>query len=379
MKVCAVIVGGGSSTRMQGTDKLFVEIGGMTVFERSIKAFDASDDISEIVAVTRPDRVAFVENICKKYRKVKAVAEGGANRFQSVQKGIAAASADAEYYAIHDAARPFVTGELISRTAAAAARFGAAAPGVLVTDTIKVVDSKMTVTDTPNRASLVAIATPQIFEAVLYRSVSKHESDSLDDCQLCERHGRKVQVVEGDANNFKITTKEDLKRARAMLGGNTMRVGHGYDVHRLVAGRKLILGGVSIEYETGLLGHSDADVLTHAVMDAMLGAAARGDIGKHFPDTSERYSGANSLELLRDVARLIGEKGLCVSNIDATVVCQSPKLAAYIDAMRANLALCAGCDKELVSVKATSEEGLGFTGEGRAIAAHAVALLKDLE
>lgn len=155
-----------------------------------------------------------------------------------------------------------------------------------------------------------------------------------------------------------------------------MRVGHGYDVHRLVEGRKLILGGVEIPYEKGLLGHSDADVLTHAVMDALLGAAALGDIGKHFPDTDERYKGADSIRLMEHVVRLLDEKGYFVENIDCTIIAQRPKLASYIPQMKEGLAKTAGIDADCVNVKATTEEKLGFTGEGLGIACHAVALIE---
>lgn len=157
-----------------------------------------------------------------------------------------------------------------------------------------------------------------------------------------------------------------------------MRVGHGYDVHRLVEGRDLILGGVKIPYEKGLLGHSDADVLTHAVMDALLGAAALGDIGKHFPDTDPAYKGADSLKLAEHVAALLTEKGYCIGNIDATVIAQAPKLAPHIPTMKQNLARALGCDADCINVKATTEEHLGFTGQGLGIAAHAVCLIKSI-
>ncbi len=155
------------------------------------------------------------------------------------------------------------------------------------------------------------------------------------------------------------------------------RIGHGYDVHRLVEGRKLILGGVDIPYERGLLGHSDADVLVHAIMDAILGAAALGDIGKLFPDTDERYAGADSLKLLAEVMRVLRAAGFELGNVDATVIAQRPKLAAYIDNMRANIAAAAGVQVSQVSVKATTEEKLGFTGDGSGIAAHTVALITE--
>lgn len=158
-----------------------------------------------------------------------------------------------------------------------------------------------------------------------------------------------------------------------------MRIGHGYDVHRLVSGRKLILGGVDINYELGLLGHSDADVLVHAIMDAMLGALALGDIGQHFPDNDEKYSGADSIELLKKVGELVKDKGYTVVNIDSTVLCQRPKLKPYIPYMRAVIAAALNIDADAVSVKATTEEGLGFTGNGEGIAAHAVCLLDKMQ
>ena len=158
-----------------------------------------------------------------------------------------------------------------------------------------------------------------------------------------------------------------------------IRIGHGYDVHRLTEGRKLILGGVNIPYEKGLLGHSDADVLVHAVMDSMLGALALGDIGKHFPDTSPEYEGADSISLLKRVSGIISEQGFSVGNIDSTIICQSPKLAPYIEKMRENIASAVGCEASQVSIKATTEERLGFTGSGEGISAHAVCVLESVK
>jgi len=186
-----------------------------------------------------------------------------------------------------------------------------------------------------------------------------------------------VQLTQGDYANYKITTREDLPRPE-QKEEHKMRIGHGYDVHRLVEGRKLILGGVEVPFEKGLLGHSDADVLAHAVMDAVLGAAALGDIGQHFPDNDPAYSGADSLKLARRVAEILKEHGFRIENIDATLLCQRPKLAPHIPAMRRNLADAFGLPVDAVSVKATTEEHLGFTGEGLGIAAHAVALIETL-
>ena len=243
----------------------------------------------------------------------------------------------------------------------------------------KTVPEGCMVENTPDRSTLYAVQTPQCFDRAAYLAALDELDEAsarlvTDDCSLFELTGRPVELVQGDYANIKITTREDLPRAEN--GGKKMRIGHGYDVHRLVEGRKLIMGGVTIPYEKGLLGHSDADVLLHAVSDALLGAAALGDIGKHFPDTDPRYEGADSLMLLREVGRLLDETGYTVGNIDATVLCQAPKLAPHIPAMRQNIANALGLALDDVSVKATTEEHLGFTGEGLGIAAHAVALIE---
>ena len=293
-------------------------------------------------------------------------------RADSVRNGLQAA--EGELVAIHDAARPFVSQSVITAALEAAARTGAAAPAVPVKDTIKIVGEGNQVAATPDRSTLYAVQTPQGFSRQKYlqalASVTGEKARQVtDDCSLFELAGMPVVLTEGSYGNYKITTREDLQKEK------TMRIGHGYDVHRLVEGRKLILGGVEIPYEKGLLGHSDADVLLHAVMDAVLGAAALGDIGKHFPDTDPAYKGADSLALTRAVA-LIRQHGYTVGNIDATILCQAPKLAPHIAAMRQNIAAAFEVPVEAISVKTTTEEHLGFTGEGLGIAAHAVALLE---
>jgi 2-C-methyl-D-erythritol 4-phosphate cytidylyltransferase/2-C-methyl-D-erythritol 2,4-cyclodiphosphate synthase len=319
------------------------------------------------------DLVETCEAIAAACPKPCAVVQGGATRADSVRNGLAAATG--ELVAIHDAARPFVSESVITAALTAAAETGAAAPAVPVKDTVKVADSSGRVLDTPDRATLYAVQTPQCFRRALYtRALAAVTGEKArlvtDDCSLFELAGLPVRLTEGDYANYKITTKEDLQKEK------TMRIGHGYDVHRLVEDRKLIMGGVEIPYEKGLLGHSDADVLLHAVMDAVLGAAALGDIGQHFPDNDPAYKGADSLALTREVARIIAEHGYKVGNIDATILCQRPKLAPHIPAMRRNIADAFGLPVDAVSVKATTEEHLGFTGEGLGIAAHAVALIE---
>ncbi len=385
-RVTAVLVAAGSSTRM-GFDKLSFDLGGETVLERSVRAFDECPEVDELVLVTGASGEN-AERAAARCKKPVQLVRGGATRAESARNGVAAAHG--ALVAVHDAARPFVSGEVIAAVLKAAARCGAAAPAVPVKDTVKqakggsgkTVPVGCMVEDTPDRSTLYAVQTPQCFDRAAYLA-ALDELDELDeararlvtdDCSLFELTGRPVELVQGDYANIKITTREDLPRAEN--GGKKMRIGHGYDVHRLVEGRKLILGGVEVPYEKGLLGHSDADVLAHAVMDAVLGAAALGDIGQHFPDTAEEYAGADSLVLARRVAEIVAAQGWRIENIDATILCQRPKLAPYIPVMREKLAAAFGLPVEAVSVKATTEEHLGFTGEGLGIAAHAVALIE---
>lgn len=370
--VTAIIVAAGASRRM-GFDKLSYRLpDGRTVLETSCALFAAHPAVDELVLVAGGNRPQ-CEAIAAACPKPCTVVQGGATRADSVRSGLAAAKG--QLVAIHDAARPFASAEIITAALQAAAESGAAAPAVPVKDTIKIADQDGKVVATPDRAMLYAVQTPQCFDRALYlqalEAVSGEKASLVtDDCSLFELAGLPVTLTAGDYANLKITTKEDLQKEK------TMRIGHGYDVHRLVEDRKLILGGVEVPYEKGLLGHSDADVLLHAVMDAVLGAAALGDIGQHFPDTDPAYKGADSLALTREVAKIIAAHGYKVGNIDATILCQRPKLAPHISAMRQNIADAFGLPLDAVSVKATTEEHLGFTGEGLGIAAHAVALIE---
>lgn len=370
--VTAIIVAAGASRRM-GFDKLSYRLpDGRTVLETSCALFAAHPAVDELVLVAGGNRPQ-CEAIAAACPKPCTVVQGGATRADSVRSGLAAAKG--QLVAIHDAARPFASAEIITAALQAAAESGAAAPAVPVKDTIKIADQDGKVVATPDRAMLYAVQTPQCFDRALYlqalEAVSGEKASLVtDDCSLFELAGLPVTLTAGDYANLKITTKEDLQKEK------TMRIGHGYDVHRLVEDRKLILGGVEVPYEKGLLGHSDADVLLHAVMDAVLGAAALGDIGQHFPDSDPAYKGADSLALTREVAKIIAAHGYKVGNIDATILCQRPKLAPHIPAMRQNIADAFGLPLDAVSVKATTEEHLGFTGEGLGIAAHAVALIE---
>ncbi|MGN0661131.1 MAG: 2-C-methyl-D-erythritol 2,4-cyclodiphosphate synthase [Oscillospiraceae bacterium] len=377
-KASAVIVAGGSSTRMCGIDKQFEKICGIPVIIRSILAFEACDSVFEIIIAVKKENIKKLKGLIKEYgvNKVKCVVEGGDTRSKSVAKAFEAVSDSAEIVAVHDGARPLVKPERIEEVIANAQAYGASVLAVPVKDTIKVCKDGF-IFDTPDRSRLYIAQTPQVFKKSVYKKALEISTDEniTDDCMLVEKSGVKIHITKGDYTNIKITTPEDLGVAESFLGGKMMRVGSGYDVHKFAADRKLILGGEEIPFEMGLLGHSDADVLVHAVMDSLLGAAALGDIGKHFPDTDEKYKNADSIKLLKHVAGLLYERGYSIGNIDATVVAQKPKLAPFIPKMRENIAAACKIDLDKVNVKTTTEEGLGFTGEMLGISASCVSLI----
>ncbi len=380
-----MVAAAGNSSRM-GQPKQDIPLGGTSVLMRTLLSLQASDAVDAILLIARETDIDRYRAAATQHGidKLIHVVAGGDTRQQSVANGLAALPLDAELIGIHDGARPLITADIIAAVIDTAARTGAAAVAVPVKDTLKRTDEHGVVCDTPDRANLWRVQTPQVFAAAPYRAAMADAvasgADLTDDCQLMERAGYPVTLVKGLDTNLKLTTPEDILLAQAILAMHdkeerTMRIGHGYDVHRLVEGRALILGGVDIPHDRGLLGHSDADVLTHAIMDALLGAAALGDIGALFPDTDPAYAGADSIELLRRVVARVRQEGYGIGNIDATVLAQQPKLKPHIAAMRQRIADACGVDIAAVSVKATTEEGLGFTGTMQGIAAHAVCLL----
>lgn len=382
----AVIVAAGNSTRMGGAiPKVLENLNGRPVLLYSFLALAACPQVGELCVVCREEDRPRVEGLLRDMTdKPFTVVAGGQERQDSVLNGVSALSPERNYLLIHDGARPFVTPELASAVCRDAVAYGAATAAVPSKDTCKLSDGEGFVESTPPRERLMAIQTPQAFEREMYLYAARRAQAAglsyTDDCQLIEAAGGQVRLTPGDYRNIKLTTPEDRQAARAYLGKEekAMRVGSGYDVHKLVEGRKLILGGVEVPFEKGLLGHSDADVLAHAIADALLGAAALGDIGKLFPDSDPRYAGISSLELLRQVAALLQERGWAVVNIDATLIAQAPKVGPYRPEMEANLSAALGTDADRVNVKATTEEHLGFTGDGSGMAAHAVALLERL-
>lgn len=309
------------------------------------------------------------------------VVTGGAARRDSVWQGLREVSAGTDIVLIHDAARPFVSHRVIADCIAAVRRYGAAVVARPLADTLKRVSPEGHVTATLNRDEFWGAQTPQGFRLPLllaaYTRALAEDWQVTDDAAVVERAGHRVHLVEGDMMNFKVTRPEDLALAERLLAGPP-RVGMGYDVHRLAPERALVLGGVTVPHALGLLGHSDADVLTHAIMDAMLGAAALGDIGQHFPDSDARYRGVSSLMLLGEVAARVRDAGYRPVNVDAVVAAQAPRLAPHIDAMRGLLAEALALAVDQVSVKATTTEGLGFIGAGEGIAAYATVTLLPL-
>lgn len=387
-KTAAILVAAGNSTRMRSKiSKQFLPLLGKPALYYTLSAFESCPLIGEIIVVSREQDRPAVRKLAENggFSKVTAVVSGGASRGESVRNGVMAVSDSIEFFAVHDGARPMVKPEEIANVLLAAFETKAAALGVPVKDTIKMVDEHGCVVHTPERSALRAVQTPQVFERALYmQALEKARRDGreyTDDCQLIEQAGGKVTIVNGSEENIKLTTPQDILLAECILKSRrqeetALRVGHGYDVHKFAPNRNLILGGVKIPHTEGLLGHSDADVLLHAIMDALLGAAALGDIGKLFPDTDPAFLNADSLKLLAKTAEALLEQGYRIVNIDSTVVAQAPRLKAYIGKMRENIAFACGVNADCVSVKATTEEGLGFTGNREGISAHAVCLIE---
>ena len=391
--VTAIFPAAGASRRMGGdTNKIFLELGGEPILIRTLKTFSKSPRINFLIVVVSENDVDAVEKLLESAEDLKpyTVTIGGSERQYSIANGLKLLPEDAEIVLVHDAARPLVSAKVIEEVINAAEKFGGAIAAVPEKNTIKFIDAENFVTYTPPRSKLVEVQTPQGFRRELlikaYEQAAEDKFLGTDDSSLVERVGDRIKIVVSDYRNIKITTPEDLKIAESLISkpatltpnpsSLTPKIGFGYDVHKLVKNQKLILGNVEIPHDLGLDGHSDADVLIHAIIDAILGAAALGDIGQHFPDNDAQYKNIDSGELLRKVNELIKIYGYRIGNIDSTIVAQKPKLAPHILKMRARLAEILQIDSNLISVKATTTEGLGFTGEGLGIAAYATVLLE---
>jgi 2-C-methyl-D-erythritol 4-phosphate cytidylyltransferase/2-C-methyl-D-erythritol 2,4-cyclodiphosphate synthase len=370
--IWAIVAAAGSGARFGAAGgKQFVQIQGISLLERTLRSLEKCADFQGMVVVVPADRVGAAQS----RPGVRTVA-GGERRIDSVRAGLEEIPDDCDLILVHDGVRPGVTPELVTRVVEAALRYGAAVPALPVKETVKEVDDAGRVVRTVARNPLRLVQTPQGFRReVLKQAYAWAEQngnpDFTDDAALVEASGQAVSVVEGDDENVKVTVPGDLIR----LGLLVPRVGHGYDVHRLEAGRKLMLGGVEIEHDRGLVGHSDGDVALHALCDALLGAASLPDIGQQFPDTDPKYKGADSLELLRRVVVMILEAGWRASSADLTLVAESPRLSDHLPRMAERIATVLGVQPESIGLKATTEEGLGFTGQKEGIAAHAMVVL----
>ena len=379
MHVTAIIAAAGEGRRLgAAVPKQLLDVGGRSILERSVTAFIGHDRVDHVIVVLPPG-LTFMEH---SIRTAVQIVAGGPRRQDSVANAFDCVKPDCDVVLVHDAARPFVSADLISRAIDAAVAHGAAIAAVPARDTVKRVEStgdRVVIAETIPREVIYLAQTPQAFRReVLGAAVAIGRSgvDATDEAMLAERAGHRVHVVEGDPANVKITTASDLDAARRVSASSAnMRIGTGYDLHRLVEGRPLILGGVPVPSDRGAIGHSDADVVCHAVIDAVLGAASEGNVGQHYPDTDPRWKDASSIQMLRDSVERIRGRGLSVANVDVTVILERPKIAPYIDDIRSQLASALDVPIDCVSVKGKTNEGVDALGRGEAIAAHAVALL----
>lgn len=392
--VACLVVAAGRGERAGGTlPKQYLSLAGRTVLGRSLAALADGVPEGPILVVWNPaDRDLYERALADlpaalRDRLAPPVA-GGATRQASVRAGLdalARMAAPPDLVLVHDAARPFVDAALVQRVVDAAATHGAAVPGVPVTDTIKAVDPAGRIVGTPERAGLRAVQTPQGFALAVLADAHARAADAgiatlTDDAAVVEWAGHAVHVVPGDARNVKLTTPQDVAAAVRDLAakGSTMetRVGSGFDVHAFTDGDHVTLGGIRIPHDRALLGHSDADVVLHAVTDAVLGALADGDIGQHFPPSEMRWKGASSDRFLAFAAERLRARGGRLVLIDVTVVCEAPRIGPHRDAMRARIASICGISPARIAVKATTSEEMGFTGRREGIVAQALATVE---
>jgi 2-C-methyl-D-erythritol 4-phosphate cytidylyltransferase/2-C-methyl-D-erythritol 2,4-cyclodiphosphate synthase len=355
-------------------NKVYMPLGDKSVLATCLDAFSRSGLVDgATVVISKDDESLFARENKPKF--VNFVVYGGENRQESVYNGLKSVPQDVDLVAIHDAARPFVTREIIEATLQSAEEWGSGVISTPVVDTIKQVGADGRVL-TLDRSALFAVQTPQSFNFKMlfsaHEQAARENYLATDDAALFERYHGTVRLVTapGAERNRKLTTRSDF-----MMNTPDLRVGQGYDAHRLVENRRLVLCGVEIPHAHGLEGHSDADVALHALMDAMLGAAALGDIGRHFPDTDDRYEGISSMRLLAETVKLLASAGYRTSNADVTIVAQRPKLAPYMGKMRENVAGALNLNLDRVNVKATTTEKMGFEGAEEGISAHAIAMI----
>ena len=384
MHVSAIIAAAGSGTRFGAAQpKQLLKLRGRTILEHTVEAFIRSPLVQDIVVALPPDLARQPPDYLSSDRKHIQVVAGGRRRQDSVAAAFEKVKDRATLVVIHDAARPLVKQDLIGRTVFAAQMHGAAIAALPAHDTVKRGGLDTGVSETLPRDEIFLAQTPQVFRVDVLRdalALSRADVDATDEAMLAEMAGHRVDLALGDPDNIKITRPEDLAMAEFLMSRVVpgIRIGNGYDLHVLVEGRPLVLGGVTIPFEKGLQGHSDADAVCHAITDAILGAAGAGDIGRHFPDDDPTWKDANSLELLQKAAGLVNRLGFALGNLDVVIIAQRPKLAPFIDRMVMNLAVALDCEPGRISLKGKTNEGVDSMGTGASIAVHAVALLSHV-
>lgn len=386
--VGVILVAAGRGTRAGGDGpKQYRPLAGLPVLSRTLDAFAAALPGARAVCVIHPDDAALYEEAVARVTTpgldLLAPVAGGATRQDSVRAGIAAFRSGAKIVLIHDAARPFASARLIRSAVEAARAHGAAVPAVALVDALKSVDDQERLTGDVDRNRVRAVQTPQAFAFDLIRDAHERAaaqgfSNAADDAAIAAWAGHRVHTFEGEAGNVKLTHPQDFAAAEARLFMSLadVRTGSGYDVHAFGPGDHIWLGGVRVPHDAGLVGHSDADVLLHALTDAILGAIADGDIGAHFPPSDPRWKGAASDIFLKEAVRRVTALGGVIAHLDATIICEAPKVGPHRDAIRARVAEIAGLDIGHVAIKATTSEKLGFTGRREGVAAQALATVR---
>ena len=387
----ALIPAAGRAARFQSggptSNKVFAPLAGKPVLRWAAEAFAAHAQIEGIIVVSGPEEAALCRSALDGVEKVMAIVPGGKSRQESVAIGLFALGGEADdLVLVHDGARPLISAEVISRCLGGAMGLGNAVAALPVADTLKAADDMQVITRTIDRTGMWAVQTPQAFRLkTLYEAHSAAREwgwEGTDEASLVEKFtSEQVHLVMGDPVNLKITRPEDLRLAEAIVSSERSfkpmqtRIGFGYDIHPFAEGRRLFLGGIQIPHTHGLDGHSDADVLLHALCDALLGAAGLPDIGNLFPNTDAAYKDIASIKLLRQVKSHLSGQGYQVGNVDITIIAETPKIAAYVPQMRQVIAEALEVKSTQVGIKATTNEGLGALGRGEGIAAHAVAAI----
>ncbi len=386
-----VVAAGRGSRAGPGIPKQYRDVAGRPLLAHTLSSLlKAAPDARLITVIHKDDQDFYAQAVthlpAADAARLYGPTHGGETRQDSVRLGLEALARQMrppEIVLIHDGARPFSSENLLARAQAAAAVHGAAVPGLALTDTVKEVDSDGRVIATPQRAMLRTVQTPQAFRfdlilAAHRKAAQAGQSGLTDDAAIAEWAGHGVHIFEGERENMKITSAEDIALAESKLVGTLLdvRMGQGFDVHAFGPGDHVWLGGYRIAHDHGLLGHSDADVLSHAITDAILGAIADGDIGSHFPPTDPQWRGAASSIFLAAAMQRLRERGGMVAHLDATIICERPKIGPHRDAIRESLAAITGVSIDRIAIKATTSEHLGFTGREEGMAAMAIATVR---